>query len=129
MATENREFFREAQPSELAVFDLPPTQTAIENTYYQDVLPISQITSDSPVEFVISGQNGLELLDLQNCLIYVKAKITKGDGTSIAGDEDISTFFVQSSGRYSTGKDGCLYNQPLCLQGIHSKSTQVWERS
>lgn len=89
MATVNKNFFREAQPSELAVFDLPPTQTAVENTYYQDVLPISQITNDSPVEFVVTGQNGLELVDLQNCLIYVKAKITKGNDAAIDDTEDV----------------------------------------
>ncbi|XP_021341642.1 uncharacterized protein F54H12.2-like [Mizuhopecten yessoensis] len=75
MAALNKEFFREAQPSELAIFDLPPPQTAVENIYYHDVLPLSQITSDSVVEFVVSGQNGLELLDLRNSLIYAKTII------------------------------------------------------
>ncbi|XP_033758251.1 uncharacterized protein F54H12.2-like [Pecten maximus] len=89
MATLNKDFFREAQPSELALFDLPPTQTAMENVYYQDVLPISQISSDSPIEFMVSGQNGLELLDLKNSLVYTKVKIVKGDGTAISDMEDV----------------------------------------
>ncbi|XP_033725664.1 uncharacterized protein LOC117315536 [Pecten maximus] len=90
MAALNKDFFREAQPSELALFDLPPTQTAVENIYYQDVLPISQITSDSVVEFVVSGQNGLELIDLRNTLIYAKVKITKADGSAIGLAEDVA---------------------------------------
>lgn len=98
MATENKDFFREAQPSELPLFDLPPTQTAVENIYYQDVLPISQITSDSPVEFVLSGQNGMELLDVQNTVLYAKAKIVKADSTDIALTEDVGpvNLFLQS---------------------------------
>ena len=89
MATINKDFFREAQPSELALFDLPPTQTAVENIYYQEVLPLSQVNNDSPIEFVISGQNGMEYIDMKNTMIYVKAKIKKGDGAAIASDENI----------------------------------------
>ena len=89
MAAINKDFFKEAQPSELAYFDLPATQTAVEQIYYQDVLPISQITGDSPVEFVLSGQNGMELLDLQNTILYAKAKIVKADGSNIGLTEDV----------------------------------------
>ncbi|XP_021357788.1 uncharacterized protein F54H12.2-like [Mizuhopecten yessoensis] len=89
MATINKDFFREAQPSQLEVFELPPTQTAVENVYYQDVLPISQMTGDSPVEFIVSGQNGMEYIDMKNSLVYAKIKIKKADGSNISSTEDI----------------------------------------
>lgn len=41
--------FREAMPSQLSLFDIPPTQTAVENIYFQDVRPVSQITGNSPI--------------------------------------------------------------------------------
>jgi len=96
------------------------------------VLPISQITSDSLIEFVISGQNGLELLDLQNCLIYVKAKITKADGSGIAATEDIGPVNLFLPSLFSQvdvtlqGENGRIYYKPLCLQGIHSKFVEIW---
>jgi len=89
MATVKKDMFREAQPSQLALFELPPTQTAVENIYYQDVLPISQIAGDSPIEFVISGQNGIEYIDMKNTMIYVKTKIKKGDNTDISDTENV----------------------------------------
>jgi len=91
MAKLSPEVFREAQSSQLALFELPPTQTAVDNIYYQDVLPISQVSGDSPVEFVISGQNGMEYIDMKNTLVYVKDKIKKCDGTDIAVDENIAS--------------------------------------
>lgn len=39
MAALNPNFFTEAQPSELSLFELAPTQTAVEKIYYQQVLP------------------------------------------------------------------------------------------
>ena len=115
MATVNKEYFREAQPSELALFDLPPTQTAVENIYYQDVLPLSQVSNDSPVEFVISGQNGMEYIDMKNTLIYVKARIKKADGTAIDGDIDTApiNFFLP----------GLFSNLDISLQGKTVVST------
>ncbi|XP_069101549.1 uncharacterized protein F54H12.2-like [Argopecten irradians] len=147
MAAINKDFFREAQPSELALFDLPPTQTAVENIYYQDVLPISQITNESSVEFVLSGQNGMELLDLQNTLLYAKVKIVKADGTNISLTEDVGpinlflpSLFQQvdvslngktvvSTTNYSPYK---AYIQSLLRYGREAKNTQlgtqIWER-
>lgn len=147
MATLNNDFFREAQPSELAIFDLPPTQTAVENIYYQDVLPISQITSDSVVEFVVSGQNGLELLDFRNSLIYAKVKITKADGSAIAQDEDVAPVNLFLSSLFSQvdvtlqGKNIVsttshypykAYIDALLKNGRETKATQlttqIWNR-
>ncbi|KAJ8305205.1 hypothetical protein KUTeg_009160 [Tegillarca granosa] len=61
MSVFSTEQFQEAQPSSLSLFSLPPTQTAIEKISFQEVRPISQLTGyNTPIEFLISGQNGME---------------------------------------------------------------------
>ena len=79
--------FDEDQPSNLSLFTLPPYQTAVEKSSYEDVRPISQISSSSPIEFVITSQNGLQYVDLANTCMYVKSKITHNDGSNIGADE------------------------------------------
>lgn len=60
----NKEFFVEGQPSELSLFDLPPTQVAVENIRMETIQPTSSISEHSPILFDISGQNGMEYIDL-----------------------------------------------------------------
>ncbi|KAK3107428.1 hypothetical protein FSP39_014345 [Pinctada imbricata] len=81
MSSLTQEQFQEAQPSGMMLFSLPPTQTAVEKIYYQEIRPISQISGDAPVEFLVSGQNGMEYMDLKRSKLYVKAKIIHGDGS------------------------------------------------
>ena len=147
MATVNKDFFRESQPSSLELFNIPATQTAVEDIQYQDILPISQISGDSPVEFVVSGQNGLEFLDLKNSLLYAKAKIVKADGADISGTEDVAPINLLLSSLFSQvdvtlqGKTVVsttnhynykAYIQTLLKYGSEAKktqlSTQIWER-
>ena len=88
MAFLNKDLFTEAQPSELDVFTLPPTQTAVEKIHYQEVRPISQISnSTAPIEFTITGQNGLEYLDLKRSQMYLKVRLRRGDGTHLTPTE------------------------------------------
>lgn len=63
--------FREAMPSQLSLFDIPPTQTAVENIYFQDVRPVSQIAGNSPIEFLLSAQNGMDYIDLKRSRLYL----------------------------------------------------------
>lgn len=64
MALFNKDFFVEGQPSEMALFDLPATQTAVENIKIENIQPTSAISENSPILFNISGQNGMKYLDL-----------------------------------------------------------------
>ena len=91
-------FFSETQPEELNLFTLPPTQTAVERTYIQEVRPISQLSENSPIDFHLSGANGLEYVDLKNSTLFVKCKIKKTDGTSLTKDENCVpvNLFLQS---------------------------------
>lgn len=83
MAAVNPDFFVEAQPSELSLFNLPPTQTAVEKIYYQQVLPISQISDSSPIQFTVTGQNGMEFINTKDSFMSIKAKIVHSDGSDI----------------------------------------------
>lgn len=74
------EDFQEAQPSQLSLFSLPPSQTAIEKVYYQEVRSTSHINGSAPIEFIITGQNGMEFLDLKRSKLYIKVKIVQSDG-------------------------------------------------
>ena len=87
MAAINPDFFIEAQPSELALFNLVPTQTAVEKIYYQQVLPISQISDSSPIQFTVTGQNGMEFIDTRNSFMSIKAKIVHTDGSNLLPTE------------------------------------------
>ena len=60
--------------SELDLFSLPPTQTAVDGSQWVEHSPVSTITSSSPIEFIVSG-SGEDYLDLNNTLLEVKACI------------------------------------------------------
>lgn len=62
--------------TELDLFSLPPTQTSIEGGQWVHYKPLSSITDESPIEFVVPG-HGDEYLDLSQTLICVKVRILK----------------------------------------------------
>src|SRR5215468_6828817 len=72
----------ECVKSELDLFSLPPTQTSIENGKWVQYKPVSSLTDDSPIEFVIPG-NGDEYTDLTHTMLHVEATIMKSDGTKL----------------------------------------------
>ncbi|GBN72875.1 Uncharacterized protein F54H12.2 [Araneus ventricosus] len=72
----------ECVKSELELFHLPPTQTAIENGQWIEFHPLSNVFDGGPVEFHISG-SGDEYLDLSQTQLYIQAQILKADGSRI----------------------------------------------
>ena len=64
-----------AGKSELAVFDPPIIQTAIESTVFQDVFPAYTPTATN-MEFIIRGSNDY-YLDLNDTTLYLKVKLTR----------------------------------------------------
>ncbi|XP_031352307.1 uncharacterized protein F54H12.2-like [Photinus pyralis] len=73
--------------SELDLFALPATQTSIEGGEWIFYKPLSSLTDDAPIEFVVPG-NGNDYLDLSHTMLYITAKIVKQDD-SVLGDADI----------------------------------------
>lgn len=64
----------ECLKSELELFTLPPTQTTIEGTHWVYYKPISSLTDDSPIEFVVPGQ-GDEYIDLAHTMLSMRVQI------------------------------------------------------
>ena len=58
--------------SEIDLFSLPPTQTAVDGSQWVEHSPVSTITSFSPIECIVSG-SGKDYMDLNNTLLKVKA--------------------------------------------------------
>ena len=68
--------------SELDLFSVPPTQTAVESSQWIEYSPVSTITSSSPIEFIVSG-SGEDYVDLSNTLIEVKACIKSSESSPV----------------------------------------------
>ena len=71
---------QECTKSELDLFTIPATQTSITKGQWIEYHPLSNITDSGPIEFNVSG-SGEEYLDLARTLLFLKAKITKANGT------------------------------------------------
>ena len=72
----------ECNKSELDLFTLPPTQTAIESSQWVEYRPISSLSGGAPVQFVVMG-SGEEYMDLSETYLQVTAKITKPSGANL----------------------------------------------
>ncbi|GIY50388.1 hypothetical protein CDAR_303201 [Caerostris darwini] len=78
----------ECVKSELELFHLPATQTAIEDGHWVEFHPLSKVFDGGPVEFHISG-SGEEYVDLSQTQLYVKAKIVKSRWKALGKDEKL----------------------------------------
>jgi hypothetical protein len=139
MSVFNEESFHEGIPGELALFDLPPTQVAVSDVYFQEIRPISQVSEGSPIEFKINGQNSMDYLDLKESQLYMKVKVKKADGSNMAATEKTGpvNLFLQalfSSTEVTLQNKAtitCNYNsylamiQTLLNIGQDAKSTQL----
>lgn len=77
----------ECVKSELDLFSLPPTQTSIDSGKWVQYKPVSSLTDDAPIEFVVPG-HGDEYTDLSQTLLQVTASIVKSaDGTKMTEEE------------------------------------------
>ncbi|GFT61416.1 uncharacterized protein F54H12.2 [Trichonephila clavipes] len=75
-------------PFERELFNLPRTQTVIQDGQWKQFHPLSNVFDNAPVEFHISG-SAEDYLDLSQRQLNVKAKIVKVDNTLITKDDSI----------------------------------------
>ncbi|XP_046602256.1 uncharacterized protein F54H12.2-like [Neodiprion lecontei] len=80
----------ECMKSELDLFSLPPTQTSIEAGQWVHYKPVSSLTDDSPIEFVVPG-NGDEYIDLAHTMLSVRVKLQPSAPTPPAGEGNAAT--------------------------------------
>lgn len=79
----------ECVKSELDVFALPTTQTSIESGQWMQYHPISSLTDDGPIEFLIPGA-GDEYIDLSHTMISISARIENNDSSRLAVDANVA---------------------------------------
>ncbi|XP_067667622.1 uncharacterized protein F54H12.2-like [Haliotis asinina] len=89
--------FDEIIPESLNLFSLPPFQTCVQQHYYENVRPVSQINDEAPLEFSISN-TGSDYLDLKRTRLHVKLKVTHNDGSILLSKEHVApvNLFLQS---------------------------------
>lgn len=77
----------ECLKSELVLFDIPPTQTTIEDSHWVQYKPISSLADDSLIEFVIPV-NSDEYIDLAHTMLslHVSLKCTIAEEDVQEGD-------------------------------------------
>ena len=86
MSVFNEEEFREGLVSELELFNLPSTQTSVNEIYYEEIRPLSAVSGDGPYEFRVNGQHSSDYLDFKNCQLYVRLKVQKADGSDLSAE-------------------------------------------
>ena len=97
MSIFNEEEFKEGLVSELELFDLPGTQTSVNEVYNEEIRPLSAISGDGPYEFRINAQHSTDYLDLKNCQLCVRLKVHKADGSDLTTEHVSATnLFLQS---------------------------------
>ncbi|XP_033229747.1 uncharacterized protein F54H12.2-like [Belonocnema kinseyi] len=64
----------ECLKSELDLFSIPPTQTSIESSQWVHYKPVTSLTDDSPIEFVVPG-HGDEYIDLAHTMLNLRVKL------------------------------------------------------
>ena len=72
----------ECTKAELDLFSIPPTQTAIERSYFVEHRPLTTVDDGGPIEFIITG-SGDEYTDLSETYLQITAKIVKPDGSKL----------------------------------------------
>ena len=75
--------------STLDIFDVPPTQTSVDQGYWVEVRPTSAITQLSMLDFDISG-SGPEYFDLANTFLKVTASVVNANGNNLANDVEVA---------------------------------------
>lgn len=68
--------------SELALFDLPPTQTSVEETRLEEFNPLTSLDRSGPVHFKVQVGDD-SYIDPNEVYLYLKARILDGDGNPL----------------------------------------------
>ena len=77
----------ETAKPELELFSSLPTQSSVEEGYYEDFDSKNNIT-DGPITFEVCG-DGTDYMDLLNTYLMCDVKVTKADGSDIENDDNV----------------------------------------
>ena len=76
--------------SEFDLWAPRPTQGSVVSNRCETYNPVASISDGGPVEFRITNADPDTYLDLGNTLLYVKAKIVKGDGSDLKVEDQVA---------------------------------------
>jgi len=118
----------ECLKSELDLFNVPPTQTSVETGTFVEYHPITNIRDGSPLEFDVQG-TGSDYIDLANCLLYVKAKVTQANDADLAANTQVApvNLFLHSGGVAEWNTD-CISDEHIPVSGLSGESAVVRSR-
>ncbi len=68
--------------SELDLFSVPMTQLEIEHGDWVEYGTVATISDTGPIEFAVMSA-GQDYIDLANTYLYIKAQVTRGNGTNV----------------------------------------------
>jgi hypothetical protein len=86
---------------QMSLFEVPPTDTAVQVREWIEFRPINQINEDTALEFNVVPQS-TGYMDLSRSKLNVKLKITKGDGISVAEDDVVALVNLPLHAMFST---------------------------
>ena len=86
--------------SQLALWDVDPTNVGVTKIEVQDYRPVSQITPTSSIEFFIAG-TGSRYFDLSKTKLKVSLKIVRPDGGPLSADDHVGPVNLLHSSVFS----------------------------
>ena len=75
--------------SQLDLFNVPPSQTSLDDSYFIEYKPVSSLSANSAVEFSIPPDDE-KYLDLENSYLHVRVAITDENGDDLADGKEIA---------------------------------------
>ena len=69
--------------SPLEWFDVPPTQTAVEKSYFSEYQPLTSLHDGATIDFYVPASTD-DYVDLQSTRLYLKCRVTRANGTAVA---------------------------------------------
>ena len=78
----------EGVKSELDIFSVPPTVTSIESGQWMEHQSTASLDSGGPIEFLLP-RSGDAYVDLANTYLFVRANVTKPDGSDLDTDNAV----------------------------------------
>ena len=105
----------ECTKTEFDLFSLPPTQTSIDSGKWVQYKPISSLTDDSPIEFVVPG-HGDEYTDMSQTLLHIQATIVKEDGTNLTDADQLKELGPISNWLHSLFSQVDMYLNHILIQ-------------
>ena len=86
---------------QLSLFEVPPTDTAVQVREWIEFRPINQINDDTALEFRVVPQS-TGYMNLSSSRLSVKMKIVKQDGTPVTKEDPVALVNLPLHSMFST---------------------------